>query len=177
MFSIKVTMFLVAIIGFAGAQPAAAQADSLFKGAMLERLHNAKAYTMAVAAALPDSLYSFAPVPGTMTFAQQLQHMAQNLEMLCEKYLGWEKEAWPLDLPDPMPKQVRERVAGAFDIAIHTVKNTPSDSLGVVVPFFAGPKTRLQIIQLLNDHQSHHRGELIVYLRLCGMVPPRYVGW
>ncbi len=177
MFSRMVTMFLVGTIGLAGLPSAMGQADSLFKAAMVERLHNAKAYTLAVAAAMPDSLYGFAPVAGTMTFAQQLQHMAQNLEMLCENYLGWKKEALPLNMPDPMPDMVRKRVARAFDIAIRTVKNTPYDSLGVVVPFFAGPKTRLQIIHLLNDHQSHHRGELIVYLRLCGMVPPRYVGW
>ena len=45
------------------------------------------------------------------------------------------------------------------------------------VDFFAGPKTRSQIIQLVDDHHTHHRAQLIIYLRLLGIKPPRYVGW
>jgi len=30
---------------------------------------------------------------------------------------------------------------------------------------------------LLNDHQTHHRGQLVVYLRLNGIKPPAYIGW
>ncbi|WP_374662973.1 DinB family protein [Parasegetibacter sp. NRK P23] len=37
--------------------------------------------------------------------------------------------------------------------------------------------SKLQIINLLSDHQTHHRGQLLVYLRLCGLTPPKYVGW
>jgi uncharacterized damage-inducible protein DinB len=36
---------------------------------------------------------------------------------------------------------------------------------------------KLQILNLLNDHQTHHRAQLIVYLRINGIKPPDYVGW
>jgi uncharacterized damage-inducible protein DinB len=36
---------------------------------------------------------------------------------------------------------------------------------------------KLQIINLINDHQTHHRAQLLVYLRLKGVKPPEYVGW
>jgi uncharacterized damage-inducible protein DinB len=49
--------------------------------------------------------------------------------------------------------------------------------LDEIVPFFAGPKARRQILILMHDHQSHHVGQLIVYLRLNGIKPPAYVGW
>ena len=45
------------------------------------------------------------------------------------------------------------------------------------VEFFAGPMNKRQILTLLNDHQTHHCGQLIVYLRLKGVKPPDYRGW
>jgi uncharacterized damage-inducible protein DinB len=30
---------------------------------------------------------------------------------------------------------------------------------------------------LMHDHHTHHRGQIIVYLRLNGLKPPKYVGW
>jgi uncharacterized damage-inducible protein DinB len=45
------------------------------------------------------------------------------------------------------------------------------------VKFFAGPITRRQILILMHDHQTHHLGQLIVYLRLKGIKPPDYIGW
>ena len=29
----------------------------------------------------------------------------------------------------------------------------------------------------MDNHLAHHRGQLIVYLRLMGLKPPSYVGW
>ncbi|MGK0251702.1 MAG: putative damage-inducible protein DinB, partial [Gammaproteobacteria bacterium] len=45
------------------------------------------------------------------------------------------------------------------------------------VEFFAGPKSRMQILNLLQDHVTHHRGQLIVYLNLNSIEPPQYSGW
>jgi uncharacterized damage-inducible protein DinB len=51
------------------------------------------------------------------------------------------------------------------------------DDLSTQVDFFAGPKTKLQILNIIQDHVTHHRGQLIVYLNLKGIKPPEYVGW
>ncbi|MDT8346268.1 MAG: DinB family protein, partial [Flavobacteriaceae bacterium] len=45
------------------------------------------------------------------------------------------------------------------------------------VNFFAGEKTKIQILNLLHDHVTHHRGQLVVYLNLKEIKPPRYTGW
>ncbi|GAC1709173.1 MAG: hypothetical protein NVS9B7_27640 [Flavisolibacter sp.] len=55
--------------------------------------------------------------------------------------------------------------------------NISSDQLNEIVNFFAGPKTKRQILILMHDHQAHHVGQLIVYLRLKGIKPPEYIGW
>ena len=65
----------------------------------------------------------------------------------------------------------------SFDKVYEVIKNTKPENLKDEVEFFAGPKTKLQILNLLQDHVTHHRGQLIVYLNLNEIKPPSYVGW
>ncbi len=36
---------------------------------------------------------------------------------------------------------------------------------------------KIQFLNLIEDHQTHHRAELLVYLRLNNIKPPEYIGW
>lgn len=36
---------------------------------------------------------------------------------------------------------------------------------------------KIQFLNLIQDHQTHHRAQLLVYLRLNNLTPPRYSGW
>ena len=60
---------------------------------------------------------------------------------------------------------------------VEIIENTNDADLKITVDFFAGPKSKLQILNLLQDHLSHHRGQLIVYLNLNNIKPPSYIGW
>jgi uncharacterized damage-inducible protein DinB len=64
-----------------------------------------------------------------------------------------------------------------FDFALDVLKHFDGAHLSDTVTFFAGRMNKLQIINLLNDHQTHHRAQMLVYLRLNGIKPPEYVGW
>lgn len=154
-----------------------AQHENTYTGIMVERLENAKKYSLDLANAMPDERYTFKPAETEMTFGKQLQHMAQNLEMICTRYLGAELPEYELNLPNQDKALVLPRLAKAFDFAISAVKNLTPDQLDDEVDFFAGKKIKMQMVNLLNDHQAHHRGQLIVYLRLNGITPPPYIGW
>nr|WP_262481137.1 DinB family protein [Algibacter pectinivorans] len=41
--------------------------------------------------------------------------------------------------------------------------------------YFGADRTKRQILLLLADHITHHRGQMLVYMRLKGIKPPRYV--
>jgi uncharacterized damage-inducible protein DinB len=41
--------------------------------------------------------------------------------------------------------------------------------------YFGLNRTKRQIFLLLADHITHHREQMLVYMRLNGLVPPRYV--
>jgi uncharacterized damage-inducible protein DinB len=126
---------------------------------------------------MPEENFGFKPAETEMTFGRQVEHMAQNLEMICSRYLGAEMPPYSRDL-SPLDKAlVLQRMTNAFDFAITTVKNLDANELDDQVDFFAGKKNKMQMVNLLNDHQAHHRGQLVVYLRLKGVTPPPYIGW
>ncbi|GAA0551183.1 hypothetical protein GCM10009415_36390 [Chitinophaga japonensis] len=158
---------------------AVAQPSPLLQEAAAQ-LERAKTTTLAMAASMPEDKYTYKPVADEMTFAAQLLHMAQNISWLASAYIT--------DTPNPFTKAdldakgkskelIIATVEKAFDYAIAAVKGMDAAQLDEQVKFFAGPMSRRQIINLMNDHQVHHRGQLVVYLRLNGIQPPKYVGW
>ena len=65
----------------------------------------------------------------------------------------------------------------AFAYALQTIDVMTEKDLNEKVEFIAGTMTRRRILLLMTDHLTHHRGQLVVYLRMKGVEPPKYVGW
>jgi uncharacterized damage-inducible protein DinB len=154
-----------------------AQTDSLFMDAAILKLKHAKEYTIKVAEAMPAGKYSFRPSPEEMNFDQQLLHIAQPMQYLCKTYLGGSINT--LQFPDSnLDKEATIKVLNTvYDYAIATLENFKTSHLSDTVSFFIRPMNKLRLINLLNDHQTHHRAQLVVYLRINGIKPPDYVGW
>lgn len=152
--------------------------DSLLLRESVQKWQNAAAYTLEVAEAMPLAYYDFRPVEEEFTFAQQLEHMAGNMQWLAGKYLRGQAFAHPLlEQPTRTPEESLSLLRISLAFAAETLMQYPADSLNNVHDFFAGPLSSRQLINLLHDHHTHHRGQLIVYLRLKGIRPPRYRGW
>ena len=163
------------------ALPFQAQAQTgTFLTEIQARFENAKKYTLAVAQAMPEASYDFKPAADEMTFRVQLLHMAQNISWLTSTHLTTK----PNPITEAMLKDatgskesVEVTVSKAFDYAIEAVRDFDAAHLDDSVKFFAGPLSKRQVMMLINDHQAHHRGQLVVYLRLNNVKPPAYVGW
>lgn len=138
---------------------------------------NAKAYTLQMANMMPEENYGFKPVPEEMSFGQQLLHIADNINWLSSSYLYGNKPPDNSDTSSLNKQAVISRVSAAYDSAYAAQLRLTDAQLNETVDFFAGPKTRRQILILLHDHQTHHVGQIIVYLRLKGIKPPDYIGW
>lgn len=157
-------------------QSSAQDKDSLLT--QLERKwSNAKMYTLAMAESMPEEFYDFKPVPQQMSFREQLLHMAKNINWLSSAYLLSAPKMQISDTAIRDKAAVLKALIEAYDMAALVHRNFPIKSLDESVSFFAGPMTRRQVFFLLHDHQTHHAGQLIVYLRLKGIKPPAYVGW
>lgn len=151
--------------------------QTTFKNAWLEKWDNSRDYLIAIAEAMPEEHYDFKPTERQMTFINQLIHIKGNIEWLTNSYLiGIEFEDKKFDIPQNKNESI-EMLKKHFDIAHKVVENMPEATFEEKVAFFSGPKSKLQILNLLQDHVSHHRGQLIVYLNLKDVAPPKFVGW
>lgn len=138
----------------------AQSADSLFLRTAIIKLETARDYTLSVARLMPAERYGFKPSQDQMTFAGQLLHLSANLGWLSSSYLN-DKGTNPVTKGD-MSLAERDAVIAvvekSYRYALDAMKNFRPGALGESVTFFAGPMKKMQIINLLNDHQSHHRG-------------------
>ncbi|WP_339832334.1 DinB family protein [uncultured Altibacter sp.] len=147
------------------------------KTAFLEKWENSKSYLLTIAEAMPEELYDFRPTERQMTFKEQLVHMKSNMDWLSLTYFTQETfDRSNIPLPETKAATIT-LLTEAFENTATLIQNTSEADFEAVVDFFSGPKSKLQILNLLQDHVSHHRGQLIVYLNLNNIAPPPYVGW
>jgi uncharacterized damage-inducible protein DinB len=156
----------------------AQSADTLFIRAAAKKLNSSREYTLKVAGLMPAAQFGFRPSPDQMTFGEQLLHLSLNLGWLSSSYLnGGEHPVQRSEAGLQDKDSIMAVIRRVYDYALDAVENFPPGHLKDSVTFFAGPMNKIQIINLINDHQAHHRGQLIVYLRMNGIKPPPYVGW
>ncbi len=152
--------------------------DEAYLKANISKLKNAKEYTLKAANSMPEGKYNYKPSKEEMEFGKQLLHISENLCWLSSSYITTNKN--PLTEADSKlasKKDIITVVTNAYDFAIIALQNFDAKSLTDNVKFFAGPMNKLQIINLIQDHQTHHRAQLLVYLRLNEIKPPSYIGW
>ena len=154
------------------------QSQDVVIPAFLEKWENSKSYLVAVAEAMPPEKYDYKPTERQKGFQDQLLHIKSNMDWLGSTYFGGQITDKNSGNTSKLSKEETIKLlVDSFDRVSTLLKNIPSDVLSEKVDFFAGEKTKLQILNLLQDHVTHHRGQLIVYLNLNKIEPPKYVGW
>jgi uncharacterized damage-inducible protein DinB len=151
--------------------------QSYSKEAFLEKWNNSRDYTLAIAELMPTELYGFKPTERQLSFKEQLLHIKDNMDWLSATYFAANHYKRAPAAIEISKEDIIKLLTEAFNASAALVKKTSTEELEETVDFFAGPKSKLQILNLLQDHATHHRGQLIVYLNLKNITPPKYVGW
>ena len=138
---------------------------------------NAMEYTLEFAKVMPESNYSFKPADIEMTYGEQLKHIAGNMVWLSSSYLNGAKTTLDPVNAGNSKKEIIAILEKSFAYAAETIDQLNEKILNQNVSFFAGIMTKRRIMLLMTDHVTHHRGQLVVYLRLKGIEPPAYRGW
>jgi uncharacterized damage-inducible protein DinB len=121
-------------------------------------------YTRAIAEQMPADKYQFKPTPEQMTFAEQLLHVAEQNRLILSELSGRTSSAPPP--PIAAKDEVLARVDEAKAMGLRVLRDTDG-WLGERLDIVNG-------MMLALDHTTHHRGQLIVYLRLNGITPVEY---
>lgn len=155
----------------------AATAQDAFLEEYLIKWQNGAEYTIELAEAMPEDKYDFKPTPEVRSFREQVVHIMNNMVWLSSTYLSKTSFKGDLKHKELSKEEILMLLRQATIFAKNTVMNLNAEELDDTVDFFAGPLTKRQILILMNDHMTHHRGQIIVYARMNDIKPPRYRGW
>ena len=156
-----------------------AQEDDFIKG-YVERLENSRNYLILVAETMPEDKYDFKATPESKTFAENLMHIAWAMDWHSQTLLGERKARdWNTDtelkVDDKSKKEMIATIDNTFDQAIKLITEFDTSKFNDRLDYLGLDRSKQQIFLLLSDHITHHRGQMLVYLRLNGLQPPRYV--
>lgn len=139
---------------------------------------------MDAAEAMPADKYGFAPTAGTFenvrTFGAQVRHLAATNYILAAAALGQDPpgDAGDEAGPDSVITKAQHiaYLKGSFE-ALHRAIDAVGDAnvpvkSSPVSPFQGGSATRLALIAEAMIHAFDHYGQMVVYLRMNGVVPP-----
>ena len=138
---------------------------------------NTTDYTLEFASAMPEDYYAYTPTPVEMTYREQLKHIAGNMVWLCSSYLDGSKTHIDPSTVGNSKKEIVAMMEKVFAYASQTINALTEKDLNEKVDFISGEMTKRRILLLMTDHVTHHRGQLVVYLRMKNVEPPKYVGW
>ena len=127
-----------------------------------DRLENTKEYTMDVLRAMPDSIYSFRPNQDVRSYKELAYHLVYSIEWNIELMKG-KPINWISGGEDSMTKkELVEYADEQFDNLLIFIKEAEET-----------PMLTDKVIDVLN-HNAHHRGQMVTYLRLKGISSPNY---
>ena len=175
---LKMTMVFVAILISASSFAQSLSNENLKAQALID-WERAKAYTKEYLDAMPEKGMSLKPTPEMRSFAEQMLHLAQaNIGLGAngtgEKPIHADKNLEKMDelkTKEALTKTVME----SYDFVINGIRKIDISKLGnkVTMESFKITATQLDWLQKAFEHQTHHRGQTTVYLRLAGVTPPQ----
>lgn len=167
----KKLIFSVTLLAFC-ALPAFGQA---LRKDLLMNYTQAAELAIGVADAMPAEKYDFRPVKEVFTFGEQITHLAARYVVMMSWATG---KPEPPDGMDVFKKlKTKAEIMTAFRQAVTDSqaalgKMTDRQLLGLVATPFFGKTSRANVVMLLSGHTNRHYGQVVIYLRLNGIVPP-----
>ncbi len=130
--------------------------------------------TVGIWSAFPDSAMDFRPSLKSRTVLEQFDHQVQSEGRWMTAMLG-------IDTGDPNPGENAkpayiEKYRSDATRRLAILRAKPDSWWKEDAAFFDVPRSRAWIFTRRITHSAHHRGQLIVYLRLLGIAVPSVYG-
>jgi uncharacterized damage-inducible protein DinB len=126
-----------------------------------------------IAGAMPDDKIGFKPTPAQRSFGEHILHIAQvNVALLAA--VGGKTPAPMIDMKATTKAAMIKQMTDSFDYGAALLKEFDNTTIQgtVTQPFGMGPGTRARVFFFLVAHTQDTYGQMAVYLRLNGGVPP-----
>jgi uncharacterized damage-inducible protein DinB len=144
---------------------------------MVKEWERAKAYTKEYLDIMPESGYSLKPTPEMRSFAEQMLHLTDANYGFTAAVSG---EKSPVGfgesekVADKSKANVTKLVMAGYDFVINGIKKiNPAQFSEKIKLFDRFELNKGAALMKLFEHQTHHRGQTTVYIRLAGAKPPQ----
>ena len=149
-------------------------ADS--KEAILADWERAKAYTLEYIDAMPEDGINYKPTKEVRSFAEQMLHIAGSNTGIMGIALGTANVfSGNIEKEDQYKnkKALKDVVIKSYDHCIQAIKDFDMSKADELVKGFGGAElSRSEWLKKNFEHQTHHRGQTTIYLRMKGIKPP-----
>lgn len=137
-----------------------------------DRVHKQSIKVMKVA---PSDKFDWRPVSSAMPLGDLMRHLPLGERFITCVIL--QKELAEIDFN---ALKTTEEVITAFDSSHEECKQAlgalTESELGESIDFAGRSVPRRALLQMLCEHEIHHRGQLYTYVRIAGVVPPALFG-
>ena len=175
MYKLTTRLFLASFI-LLMASKTHAQGLETIKAQMVKDWQRAKDYTLEYLNTMPADKYSFKAVDSLRSFAQQMLHLASGNIFLMSNGTDQKPPFMRGDLETSPGAQSKDSVmyfvTTSYDYCINAVKNSDVKKWGEKKKIFNFEETRFALMNKAFEHQTHHRGQTTIYIRLQGIKPP-----
>jgi hypothetical protein len=162
---------IAAALGLAMPSGATAQTADI-KAEVLKDWAAVKDTIVKIAGEMPEDKYGFKPTPPQRTYGEQVLHIATTNVFLLG-LVGGKAQPPAINAKATAKAEIVKALADSFDYGTALInEQTPQTILQTVDGKFLGPSSRSRIFNFLLGHTWDTYGQMAVYLRLNGGVPP-----
>lgn len=171
----KAMKILITLVMFLGLSFVASAQSPIEE--MVKDWERAKAYTKEYLDAMPSEGYGLKPTPEMRSFAQQMLHLTDANYGFASTATG---VASPVGMgesekaTDQSKENVTKLVMAGYDFVINSIKTMSPAQLSEATKLFGRfDMSKGKALEKCFEHQTHHRGQATVYIRLAGATPPQ----
>ncbi|MFD2034336.1 DinB family protein [Belliella marina] len=162
---------LIMMLFFAGQTLATAQTTM---EEFMMKWENGKKLTLAVVDKMPDDLQNYKPHETAMSFNEQVTHLSSAIVGISGGFLMGEESGIDLEKKPTTKAELKAHVEACYDYGKATFSKLTEAQLAEKIDIFGNTASRRQVLGLIDDHCTHHRGAAISYIRANGIEPPRF---
>jgi uncharacterized damage-inducible protein DinB len=131
-------------------------------------------YFIRAAEQMPEANYGFKPSPDVRSFGQQVAHVADDQYNLCAPARGESRKSSYTEIESTLSKKVDLVTAlrDAFAYCDGAYDSLTDASGAEIVKSGKTGRTRFAMLNWNLWHTWEHYGNVVVYLRMKGLVPP-----
>jgi len=167
---VRLVLLVVCLAMWGGAPAQAQSGDSALLGPLKQRWEGIRGNVVRTAEAVPEDKYDFKPTPEVRSFRDQFVHIVEENYFFMGFVTG-EKKAPPSNLNTKA--DIVKALNDSYDYGAQALAGLNDQTALEVVPLMGnrqGPRWSMALLNIV-DNMDHY-GNLVVYMRLNGIVPP-----